>query len=501
MSSHSEQPPAQGQQEGALAAYVSAIRAHPVVVLLITLAAVGASVLFLTLRSPEYEATAELLVEPLPPEDQIFIGLPLLRDTGDPVRTMQTAASLVESQAAADLVAQRRGDDLTGEQLLEDRVDVSPEGTSNILAVTATADSAEAAALLANQFSRVALEVRADELARVAEDLIGDLEARLDATPRADQVARADLATRVDQIRSVLNRGDPTLLQSQPAIPPTSAAGASPALIVVLAILAGFTLGSGTALVLELMARRVRDEEEAIQLYPLPVLARVPALPARSRRGPRGSTWYMPPEIREPFRALAVQLEQRDHPPGAVMLTSPTTGDGKTTSVINLAVSLAATGKGVVVLDFDLRHPQIGSALGIEDGRRLSELVKTKASLRHLLVDASEPQLGSLRVLPVRFDPEDGDLNEAASRSLPQFIEQARSLANYVIVDTQPLGEVSDALRLARAVDDIVVVMRPGNTSRGHLKVMRELLERIGQTPEGCIIIGAAERSGRGYRS
>jgi uncharacterized protein involved in exopolysaccharide biosynthesis len=242
------------QQERATVTYVSAIRAHPGLILLITLAAVAASVVFLAVRSSDYEATTKLLVQPIPAEDQTFLGLPLIRDTGDPVRTMQTAASLVESPPAAALVAKQRGDDSTTNEIL-DQIKISPEGQSNILAVTATADSAAGAAKLSDQFSRAVLEVRSGEIAQAAGGLVGQLRAALRATPRTDPSTRADLGARLDQLNSVVSQGDPTLQLSQPAIPPTSAKGASSGLIVLLALLAGFALGSGTALLVELTAR------------------------------------------------------------------------------------------------------------------------------------------------------------------------------------------------------------------------------------------------------
>jgi capsular polysaccharide biosynthesis protein len=259
LSDPAEQVAAAGQRQGTWVTYLSAIRAHRLLVFLITLAAVAASAVFLLQRSPDYEATAKLLVEPLPPEDQTFLGLPLIRDTGDPVRTMQTAASLVESQPAAARLAAQPGQDLTSEQIL-DRIKVSPEGESNILAVTATADSADGAARLANQFSRAVLSVHSDDIDNAAGALITQLQAALKATPTTDQATRADISSRLNQVNSVVSRGDPTLQLSQPAVPPTAATGPSAALIIVLALIAGFALGSGTAVLLQL-ATGPRDEE------------------------------------------------------------------------------------------------------------------------------------------------------------------------------------------------------------------------------------------------
>ena len=104
-----------------------------------------------------------------------------------------------------------------------------------------------------------------------------------------------------------------------------------------------------------------------------------------------------------------------------------------------------------------------------------------------------------LRVLGFDLDPEDAHLREQASPVLPQLIQQARALADYVIVDTPPLGEVSDALRLGRAVDGTLVVIRPGSTSRSQLRSTRELLERSGYFVEGAVIMGAADAPNRAY--
>jgi capsular polysaccharide biosynthesis protein len=239
---------------------LSSIRARPAVVILVALATVVASAVYLAVRSPDYEATTKLLVQPIPADDQTFLGLPLLRDTGDPVRTMQTAAGLVESPAAAALVVKDQGGDTTTKKVL-DKVKVSPEGQSNILGVTGTAGSADSAARLADQFSRAVLQVRSREIAAAATRLRSNLQAIRLATPITNTASRADLATRIDQVNSLVGGTDPTLQLSQTAIPPSSAKGPSSALILALAVIAGLLLGSVIALLMELAApsRRRRD--------------------------------------------------------------------------------------------------------------------------------------------------------------------------------------------------------------------------------------------------
>jgi capsular exopolysaccharide synthesis family protein len=495
-----EQSVAPRWREGALPAYFAAIRAHPLIVVLVTLTAVAASVGFLLARSPRYEATADILINPLPPETQVFLGLPLIRDAGDPARTAQTAASLIESRAAADLTAQRLGAGWDGDRVL-DAVKVAPRGESNVLGVTATANEPVEAARVATTFSRAALETREADIVGAAQELITQLEARQRALP-ADSAAREEIGARLEQLQTIIAGGDPALSLSQEALPPDSAVGASPALILALAVLAGVTLGSGTAVLLELLARRLRDEGEALAVYPLPTLVRVPELPGRRRARRPGSLWHMVPEVREPFRTLAVQL---DEPGGTrvLMVTSPSAGDGKTTSAVNLAVSLAETGKRVVLLDFDLRKPDVGDALRLEDAAGFMQLTERNDRLEPLLQTVSE--VWSMRVLAIRGEVEDPGfitgLVDLVGQRLPQLVAEARTLADYVVIDTAPLGEVGDALRLVRDVDDIVLLVRPGNTNRAQLEMVRDLLERVGKRPLGYIMLGGEEGFSRSVYS
>jgi Mrp family chromosome partitioning ATPase len=248
-------------------------------------------------------------------------------------------------------------------------------------------------------------------------------------------------------------------------------------------------LGSGAALLLELTERRIRNEDEAVSLYPLPVLARIPLLKASQLRGRQASGWHMVPAVREAFRTLMIQLGP--HPEGrahVVMVTSASTGDGKTTSAVNLAAAAAASGDPVILLDFDLRKPDVGRTLGVQPGTELTGLLQPDTQLRDLLAPA--PGLPALSVLTTTVAEGDVALVEALSRRLPELIADARELCNYVVIDTAPIGEISDALRLVRDVDNIIVVTRPGNTNRANFEMMRDLLERTAYTPAGFLVIG-----------
>jgi Mrp family chromosome partitioning ATPase len=180
------------------------------------------------------------------------------------------------------------------------------------------------------------------------------------------------------------------------------------------------------------------------------------------------------------------------------MITSPSSGDGKTTSAVNLAVAMAAAGNEVILLDFDLRKPDVGTMLGVEGGRQL-DLLDTRKRLSELLVPA--PTVPSLFVLPMVTVAGDFALVETLHQKLIEFLDEARQTADYVVIDTPPLGEVSDALRVGPHVNDIVVVARANNTERFALHILADLLERGGHDPKGYVLLERTTRKRSAYYS
>lgn len=487
--------PARG--EGALGPYLRAIRGHRLLVVLVTLATLLASGAWLYLRSPVYEATTEVLVSPLTEDDPSLIGLPVIRDTlGEPTRAMQTAATLLEAPEAGRVAAERIGEGWTGKEVLK-AIEVEPQGQSDILAVTGAASSADLAAKVTNEFSRAALETRAEGLRAGIEAALERLRATQAELPDETSETATTTAEQIARLETILAQGDPTLALTETAEVPTAPVGAPPLAILVLALLGGLSLGAGAAVLRELLDRAIRDEGEVVELYPLPVLARIPTLGRRERKTDVDSPWYMPSAVREAFRSLVAQVAEGNPSSRAFMVTSATTADGKTTSAVNLAVSIVASGRSAVLLDFDLRKPDVGAKLGLSAGRPLRDLLDPGTSLADLV--RSVPHVPHLSVLSAGTQSADAALVEVLHARLPELIGQARELADYVVVDTAPLGEVSDALRVLHAVDETLLVIRPGSTNRVGFQTMRDLLERTGHTPLGLLVIGGAPAASSSY--
>lgn len=477
----SSSPPAPAAEAGQrhLATYIGALRAHWLLVLLVTLAALIGSVAVLAFSTREYAATSEVLVSPLLRDDQTFIGLDLVRDSGDATRNVQTAAALLDSPQVAESTARRLGPGHDGPGVLR-AVEVVPKGESDVLEVTATAADPDLAARMANTFASTALDLRVRRLQRQLDSLVGQLDARLRAegTNDAAAAAIAERLAQLDALRAA--RTDPTLSMVRSAEPPTAPIGAPPWLIVVAGLMGGLLLGALAAFGMRTIDRRISDQEELSSIYPIPLLTGVPHVSSRDRRG----ATELPPEAFEAFRTLATQLE--DYGTGrSILVTSASSGDGKSTVAANLALALVEAGKRVVLVDLDVRKPELSEALSDARNGSGPHAGGDGTAAGPIISFARDPRI---RLLPAAL----GASRESLMRRVSALVPEAMRTADYVVIDSSPLGEVSDALPVASYVDDVLVVARLRHTDRSSLQVTRDLLQRSGVVPRGLVLVGEA---------
>jgi Mrp family chromosome partitioning ATPase/capsular polysaccharide biosynthesis protein len=470
--------------EGVLGPYLRAIRARWPLVTLIVVVALAGSLLLVATASRRYEARAEILATPLEGNDPSFLGLDLVRESGDPARTVLTAASVVGSPEAADLTAQRMGPGWDRRRVLA-ATRIEPQGQSSVLAVVATADNGPLAARLANTFAESSLTRRRETLERQLDEAIARLQLRLEEEgagegPAGNATARV-LAQQLTALEALQATGrDPTLALSERADIPSAPIGAPAWLTLFAGLLVGLVLGGTAAIAAEALARRVRDQDELVHLYPLPLLAGIPWLPRGKRRAKRSL-----PAALEAFRTLRAQLQQ--YGPGrSILLTSASSADGRTTAAVNLGFAFAEAGHRVVLIDLDLRNPELSPAAGVSPQRGLTPLLEGDFDVTDLLLESSLAP--GLYVLPAVAG--DAVALEWVTRQLPELLSQALRFADYVIIDTSPLGEVSDALRIAAQVDDVVIVTRPRHTGRTSFLLVRDLLDRFGIVPRGLLVVG-----------
>jgi capsular polysaccharide biosynthesis protein len=201
-----------------------------------TLLALVAAGLYLGLRSDRYEASADVLVAPLETEDPAFQSLPLIRESSDGSRPVQTAAGLLRGTAIAGLTASALGEDWT-ERKVEDAVGVAPRGESNLVAITAQSGDPDEAAEIANSYANAALQFRRHSIEPALEREIRAVE------------AEAGSAASLQRLRDAKANGDPTLSISSPARAPSSSALPPAPLVLLAALLVGLLVGIAGVLV------------------------------------------------------------------------------------------------------------------------------------------------------------------------------------------------------------------------------------------------------------
>jgi capsular exopolysaccharide synthesis family protein len=182
-----------------------------------------------------------------------------------------------------------------------------------------------------------------------------------------------------------------------------------------------------------------------------------------------------------------------------VLVTSPSPSEGKSTTAINLASSLALAGNSVILIEADLRRPSIGDALEVSAEHGTGSVLLGMANFRDSLVETKAYGRYLRLLLADKSGAASGFMaDQLFLPAAENLVEEAKQLADYVIVDSPPLSEVIDALPLAQQVDEVLVVVRLGRTQLTKLQNLGELLARHDIEPVGFAVVGV-QATGDGY--
>jgi len=464
-------------------------------------------------------------------------------ETGGGFSNVRLAARFVDTPPIPENVAEELGWTGTPEQLAGKVSATADPEQLPFLTITASGSTPEEAIRIANAFAEGLIayidqeetariqQAQEEENARIQgiQTRIGELEQQLAGNP----VNRVSLQQQLDA------------LNVQAATPPTEeigsekveykvkerAAGARteasfiagagrPQRMLLGAVVAAM-IGFGVAIMLDRSDSRLRTKESAERHFGLPVLAEIPMLNIRDRSRAAVVAFERVPRIAESYRSLRTALllfrgkatglvpatngnghsnGDHRHLPDAgavrqlVVVTSPEAGDGKSTTTANLAMAYAETGQSVLLVSWDLWRPLSPGVFDAQEGPGVSDYLDGHgSSLVRYVQDTSIP---GVRIVTAGLGGHHPTAQLEAARRL---LEEARTLANVVIVDTAPILSASVTRELVTLADAVLVVARSGRTTVSAADRCAELLERLGAPTLGVVLVGVPGGSFNDY--
>jgi capsular exopolysaccharide synthesis family protein len=165
---------------------------------------------------------------------------------------------------------------------------------------------------------------------------------------------------------------------------------------------------------------------------------------------------------------------QAEHQTSVVMVTSAVAGEGKTLTAANLALTLSESyRRSVLLIDADLRRPSLHTLFGVENVSGLSDALKAAEARKLTLVELTD----QLSLLPAGR-PDNDPMSILSSERMRQVIAEAGKKFEWVIIDTPPVGLLTDARLLASAVDTVLLVVQAGKTPLAAIKAAGEAIGR-----------------------
>jgi capsular exopolysaccharide synthesis family protein len=272
----------------------------------------------------------------------------------------------------------------------------------------------------------------------------------------------------------------------------------------------GILLGAGTALLLESMNQTLKNIEEANRLLGFPLLGTIPLYGEKKTKNPVEGLLEVP-LLDQPYSPVSTSLEMlhtnlgftiSDKELQVILVTSSTSGEGKSFVAANLAIAASHVGKRVLLIDCDMRIPRQHRIWEIPNLLGLSNILagqnEAKPAIHKVFSNVDMLPAGKIPPNPVTL---------LDSQRMADLIEEARQDYDFVIIDSPPLTAVTDPLIISKFADGILLVVRPGQVEYSALKSAKSLLNQSKVPVLGMAVNGISEESGyggyysyRGYR-
>ncbi len=273
-------------------------------------------------------------------------------------------------------------------------------------------------------------------------------------------------------------------------------------------LLLGGMLGLAIALTAELADSTFRDAKDLEVVTGAPILTHVAPFDLRKLRNEADPESKIVPQVcsfhgprsqeSEVYRtartSLLLSCKKLDQ--SLIMISSPAPGDGKSTTIANIAVSLAQTGKRVLLIDADLRRPMVYNLFGAEARPGLSDVIDERIKLEEGVQQTEQDDL-----FVMTHGTRTGAPSEMLeSHQFTQVLDDARQKFDIVLIDAPPLLAVTDPAVIATQVDAVILTVKVQKNGRRPVQRACEMLRDVNITPSGIIVNNSDDRAkGYGY--
>jgi polysaccharide biosynthesis transport protein len=503
--------------------YLAILRRRKLIIVAVPVLAALVAFLYSSSQPSVYQAQAEVEVQR---SDEA---------ASDPTRYLTTQARVARSSELAARIAAAKGvPRMTAGEILADS-NVSADAEADLLNISVSSGNPRDAVVLADAYAR---EFTGYKIERDTAPIVRDLRAvkaqaaELQKRGGTASIAYQTLMQRQSDLELERLAAESNTRVLQPA---TGAVKVEPRprRALMLGGFLGAVLALGLAFLAEALDRRVRTEGEIQELLGLPLLGRI-SRPPPSLRKTNGLVMLEEPMgvQAEEFRKLWGTIEfvniQRGAASPTIMFTSAAQREGKSTTIANLAVVLARSGRRVALVDLDLRRPFLHTFFGVQTEPGFTDVVVGRETLDRAVRHLSLPTAGGLgslgetngqpsarsgvpsglaevetilHLLPCgTIPPAAGEF--LASERVSSLLDALRDQFDVVLVDAPPITVVGDAMTLSPAVDAIIVVSS-FSIERPLVDDLARELKNCRATTLGLVLTGVAlgDPYAHGYRS
>lgn len=271
--------------------------------------------------------------------------------------------------------------------------------------------------------------------------------------------------------------------------------------------LGGF-LGLVLGYIVEMADRSFRKPEDIIREFGIPIVGHIPymkeqrlrAVPENTKMDRTIVSMHLPrSRPAEAYRSVrtAICFSSIGSAMKVIQVTSPAAGDGKSTLAVNLAVSLAQSGKRTLLMESDLRRPRVHKLTGVNNKRGIVDILRGDVEIDDAIRSTS---LETLHVLPCGSRPKDPA--ELLTRpDYEQLLAVLREKFDHIVIDTPPILVVTDPCGVAPRVDGTIICVRLSRQTREFGRRSLEQLREVGGNVIGIVINGVEESDSYGYGS